>query len=140
MSVSLSDRFHILERDAFRCRYCGRAAPDARLQVDHIMPRSAGGTDDDANLVTACFDCNQGKHTRVLRPLPGIETRQEALKRIARRHVEMFPLHALGFLEMQSTDIRVYLDRWLYSPDWLGHMTNRMDPALPGASYRDNKS
>lgn len=59
-------RFTILERDGFRCRYCGAPAPDVRLSVDHILPVAAGGTDDPLNLAAACQDCNLGKSDRVL--------------------------------------------------------------------------
>ena len=59
-------RFHILSRDGFRCRYCGRKAPDVTLHVDHVQPRSRGGSDDDRNLVTSCVDCNSGKSDKVL--------------------------------------------------------------------------
>ena len=55
-------RFAILQRDAFRCTYCGRtAASGANLHVDHVVPLTAGGSDDDENLVTACDECNLGK-------------------------------------------------------------------------------
>lgn len=61
-------RFEIFKRDSFRCSYCG-ATPrkhGAYLQVDHIIPKAAGGTDDPANLTTACEDCNAGKAARLL--------------------------------------------------------------------------
>src|SRR5688572_5505117 len=61
-----STRFRILQRDGFRCRYCGHAAPEARLEVDHIVPRSWGGKNDHDNLVTACSRCNGGKGTSTL--------------------------------------------------------------------------
>lgn len=56
-------RFRILERDGFKCRYCGRNPRDhdTVLHVDHIIPSSKGGTNEDDNLITACIDCNQGK-------------------------------------------------------------------------------
>lgn len=55
-------RFRILQRDEFQCRYCGRRARDGvRLEVDHIVPRARGGSDNDDNLVTACHECNSGK-------------------------------------------------------------------------------
>lgn len=54
-------RYRILERDNFTCQYCGRSAPDVVLNVDHRVPRSEGGTDEDGNLVTACQACNIGK-------------------------------------------------------------------------------
>lgn len=62
-SLSKRRRYAVLERDSFRCRYCGAAAESgAVLHVDHRMPVSRGGSDDFANLVTACADCNLGKH------------------------------------------------------------------------------
>lgn len=62
MSIGNRLRFAILQRDNFTCRYCGRSAPDVVLEVDHVDPRVAGGSNDPANLVTACFQCNRGKH------------------------------------------------------------------------------
>lgn len=61
MAISKSLRFRILNRDNFTCSYCGRRAPDVRLEVDHVHPRSKGGSDHPSNLKTACFDCNRGK-------------------------------------------------------------------------------
>jgi 5-methylcytosine-specific restriction endonuclease McrA len=55
-------RFRILVRDRFRCVYCGaKASASTALHVDHVIPRSQGGTNDPLNLVTACTDCNLGK-------------------------------------------------------------------------------
>lgn len=61
MPVSRRLRFEILRRDNHQCRYCGAAAPDAKLTVDHVTPVALGGSDDPSNLVTACADCNGGK-------------------------------------------------------------------------------
>jgi hypothetical protein len=66
MTIPLSVRFQILERDSFTCRFCGKRAPETELEVDHIFPRSKGGTDDTSNLVTACRDCNRGKGDRTI--------------------------------------------------------------------------
>ena len=59
-------RFDILQRDGFRCRYCGRpgTAPGVVLHVDHVIPFVAGGATSEDNLVTACEECNLGKGTR----------------------------------------------------------------------------
>jgi len=67
-SVSKSLRFEVLARDGFKCRYCGRAAPEVALHVDHIIPRAGGGRNDTGNLATACADCNHGKSDRRLMP------------------------------------------------------------------------
>lgn len=61
MAVSKRLRYEILRRDNHTCRYCGAAAPDVHLTVDHVLPVALGGSDDATNLVAACRDCNAGK-------------------------------------------------------------------------------
>ena len=56
-------RRRVLERDGFRCRYCGSTN---RLEIDHLTPRARGGKDTMRNLVTACYDCNRAKGAREL--------------------------------------------------------------------------
>jgi len=70
--MSLRVRFDVLERDGFRCAYCG-ATPDdgAKLVVDHILPVVEGGTNSMDNLVTACHPCNAGKAHRILKVMEG---------------------------------------------------------------------
>lgn len=72
MTISLKQRFDILERDHFTCRFCGRRAPETELEVDHLKARSRGGEDAPENLVTTCRDCNRGKGDRDL-VLPGAD-------------------------------------------------------------------
>jgi hypothetical protein len=58
-------RYLVLERDNFSCQYCGvRASDGARLEVDHIKPKSLGGSGDPENLKTSCWSCNMGKSDR----------------------------------------------------------------------------
>ncbi len=61
MSLKKKTRFEVFKRDGFACIYCGKRAPEVVLEVDHIEPKSNGGSDNFANLITACFDCNRGK-------------------------------------------------------------------------------
>lgn len=68
--LSKSVRFAVFKRDAFTCQYCGRHPPDVMLECDHIVPVAGGGTNDEANLVTACFDCNRGKGAVPLTVVP----------------------------------------------------------------------
>jgi hypothetical protein len=51
-------RLIILERDSHTCWKCGKRA----TQVDHLIPHSAGGTDDVQNLAAICFPCNNRKN------------------------------------------------------------------------------
>ena len=66
MAVSKSVRFEVFARDAFTCQYCGQRPPDVVLELDHIHPRSKGGSDDLLNLITSCWECNRGKAAKVL--------------------------------------------------------------------------
>lgn len=59
-------RIRILERDHYTCVYCGRRPPEVALEVDHVLARANGGTDDATNLVTACRDCNNGKRAGLI--------------------------------------------------------------------------
>ena len=59
-------RLQILQRDNFRCRYCGATSLSTELEVDHIKPVSRGGGNDLNNLQTLCRSCNRGKSNRIL--------------------------------------------------------------------------
>lgn len=59
--VSPRTRFETFKRDDFTCRYCGRKTPEVVLEVDHIVPKCEGGSDDQINLATSCWECNRGK-------------------------------------------------------------------------------
>ena len=64
--ISASVRVSVLNRDGYRCVFCGRSAKQVELEVDHIIPFSQGGSNDLNNLQTLCFDCNRGKGARKL--------------------------------------------------------------------------
>lgn len=57
-------RFRIFVRDNFRCQYCSKKFGAADLTLDHIQPRSKGGSDESENLATSCKPCNQRKGNR----------------------------------------------------------------------------
>lgn len=61
MAVSKRLRYEVLRRDGHACCYCGAAAPEVKLTVDHVVPVALGGKDVPENLVTACESCNSGK-------------------------------------------------------------------------------
>jgi hypothetical protein len=59
-------RRQVYARDGFRCVYCGRGGRSLRLTIDHVYPVALGGTNDIANLVTACRACNLTKGARLM--------------------------------------------------------------------------
>jgi len=57
-------RQNLLHRDNHTCQYCGISTRQI-LTIDHLIPKSKGGTDDWTNIVIACNKCNtkKGDHT-----------------------------------------------------------------------------
>lgn len=55
-------RQYLLEKWQRRCAYCG--ATDTPLEIEHLTPRSRGGSDRVSNLTLACHTCNQTKGNR----------------------------------------------------------------------------
>jgi hypothetical protein len=54
-------RYETLKRAGFRCELCGVSAEERALDVNHIIPRKHGGTDNPENLQSLCWLCNTNK-------------------------------------------------------------------------------
>lgn len=57
-------RKRILERDRHLCQPCLQSEPSRVTQareVDHVVPKAKGGTDDETNLVAICTPCHTAK-------------------------------------------------------------------------------
>ena len=52
-------REYLLEKWNRTCAYCG--AKNVQLEVEHIVPKSKGGSNRESNLAIACVPCNQAK-------------------------------------------------------------------------------
>ena len=70
-------REYLLAKFDRTCVYCG--ATNTPLNLDHVHPRSRGGSDRVSNLVLACVPCNQTKNDR---PVEEFITNKPALARI----------------------------------------------------------
>jgi 5-methylcytosine-specific restriction endonuclease McrA len=58
-------RAALMHRDRFRCAYCGGRAET----IDHVVPRSRGGTHTWENCVACCARCNHRKADKLLAEL-----------------------------------------------------------------------
>ena len=62
-------REYLLEKWGRRCAYCGARGTgpgSVPLNIDHVRPRSKGGSDRVSNLVLACVPCNEAKGNRLV--------------------------------------------------------------------------
>jgi hypothetical protein len=113
-SLSVRVRFEVFKRDRFTCSYCGKTPPDVLLQVDHITPRAAGGTDDITNLTTSCQECNLGKGARLLdegeAPAVNKATLQDMSERIEQAKAYMELLSAREGISDQQ--VQRVIDAW----------------------------
>ena len=55
----------LMRRDNYLCGYCGRKAET----IDHVVPRSRGGTHTWENCVASCMRCNHSKADRLVEEL-----------------------------------------------------------------------
>ena len=54
-------RNYLLEKHGRKCFYCGKTVSD--FEVEHMLPKSRGGSNRIDNLTLSCHDCNQKKDT-----------------------------------------------------------------------------
>ena len=73
--VALTRR-NVYARDGNVCQYCGKRLAAHQLTIDHVIPRSLGGTESWSNLVTACMPCNTRKGGRTPRSAGMLLTRR----------------------------------------------------------------
>ncbi len=71
-------REYLLEKFNRTCVYCG--AKDVPLEVEHIKPKSKGGSNRVSNLAIACVSCNQAKSNLDIRQF--LVNKPSILKRV----------------------------------------------------------
>src|SRR5262245_2294167 len=59
-------RKNILLRDRNTCQYCSVVLSSSELTLDHVIPRSRGGSSTWENLVACCHPCNRRKGNQMI--------------------------------------------------------------------------
>ncbi len=111
--ISAQIRAQVRERAQNACEYCHLHQDDsplAALHVEHIIPKTHGGSDNIDNLALACIDCNLHKGTN----LTGIDPETDAVTELfhPRRqswedHFEWQGIYLAGKTATGRTTIRV---------------------------------
>jgi len=72
-------RINIYGRDKYTCQYCGVQPGSEELSIDHVIPRSQGGTSAWENCVLSCVGCNKRKADRTLHEA-GMKLRKQPVR------------------------------------------------------------
>ena len=89
-------RRDVFKRDNFRCLACGT---DENLTLDHIIPRSKGGSNKIDNLQTLCQNCNLAKEDNA------VDYRENNIEPLIKRKKKF--LIYFNFSEFDTLDIKV---------------------------------
>ena len=112
-SLSTRTRFEIFKRDGFKCLYCGKSAPSVILNVDHVLPVCEGGTNEHANLITACRECNLGKGGVLLANKPASLRETERLERERFAQLKAYNLWLAEKRTQEERWLREVSDFWV---------------------------
>jgi 5-methylcytosine-specific restriction endonuclease McrA len=74
-------REYLLEKWGRKCAYCG--VENVPFEVEHIHPKSRGGSDRLSNLTLSCHDCNQAKGNKDIKDF--LAKKPDVLSRILRQ-------------------------------------------------------
>lgn len=86
--IRVEKRLAIYLRDRFTCIYCLKdlhGADPSDVTLDHVVAKSDGGSNSEANLVTACRACNCARQDKPLARFAGREARKQVRRNTARK-------------------------------------------------------
>lgn len=88
------------------CAYCGKPLNRETFTVDHVIPKSKGGTNDIENLLPCCFDCNQQKGQESIEML--------RLHLFWSKHWNKIPIGKMGdfaYIRKEATKFPMYYEK-----------------------------
>lgn len=105
---SISKQLKVYSKTNFKCAYCGKdldfephklscGVHTYNFAIDHLIPKSKGGTNETQNLLPCCKSCNSKKGTKSLEEFRFIETLRE-------NDIPLFTTEQIEFLK-QKIDI-----------------------------------
>lgn len=92
-----------------RCAYCGVPIDINRMAIDHIHPRSCGGTNDHGNLNPSCRACNNFKAVWSLEEFRRHLSQQ--VDRCRKYSVNFRNAERFGMVRIVGTEVKFYFER-----------------------------
>lgn len=103
-----AQRIVVHEKYGGRCAYCGKVIAHKDMQVDHVLPKCRGGSDDTDNLMPACRRCNHYKRSA---DLEGFRRLVAGLhKRIVEPYIHRVALD-YGIMQINEWDRKFYFEK-----------------------------
>lgn len=143
-------REYLLEKWGRKCAYCNKR--NVPLEVEHIIPKSRGGTNRVSNLAISCHECNQEKGNRTAEEFGhhGIQKKaKKSLKAtpfmnlVRRRIVDLLGCdHTYGYITKHNR-IKVGLEKTHYNDAFViagGYTQERSIPYVAKQVRRNNRS
>ena len=113
-AITKKVRFEVFKRDSFTCQYCGQAAPDVVLHIDHIEPVAKGGDNEILNLITSCAGCNAGKSDRRLDDQSTLAKQRQQIAELneRREQLEMMVAWRQGLKSIKDSELDAISGHW----------------------------
>lgn len=113
-SITKKTRFEVFKRDSFTCQYCGQAAPDVVLHIDHIEPVAKGGDNEILNLITSCAGCNAGKSDCRLDDKSTLAKQRQQIADLneRREQLEMMVAWRQGMKSIKESEMDAVAEHW----------------------------
>ena len=72
------DKMKLVMSDGKRCAYCG--VEEVPLEIEHIIPKSRGGTHRLRNLALSCKECNSAKANKLPHEIEDNDLRERVIR------------------------------------------------------------
>lgn len=59
-------KMRVVRRDNYTCQHCSEHLRDDKVEFDHIIPISKGGSSEENNIRLTCYKCNRDKTNKVI--------------------------------------------------------------------------
>lgn len=125
-----ADRARILAKTGGCCAKCGRKLDTKSMTVDHIVPVSKGGDNDEYNLVALCQECNLTKGNAVIHP-------EEYYQHVLPQYVWEYKKHSV---ELQNHTQQFNSQVFGLSMQRYSMLPNNMVPKVYAAIRRNKKA
>ena len=74
----------------YKCVRCGKSFRKGDIEIDHIIPKSMGGTNSRSNLQCLCKHCNTSKGNKMSDTESDLRRRKKELKQQEKEDLEFF--------------------------------------------------